>query len=209
MSSKLRRSRSRFVMIGLMLASLVVASCVFEPRATNEPDPSQVGGTDLLPAQTPEVAISNLATIIWRLDSANYPDLFAEDFYFVPDAEDVDFMNNHYGPGIYLNWFKPVEVDVGSRLFDRLFGALVTFEEINVVERTDSTYVGYHEYTLEILPTRETRSVFKGIAHFYMRSDPADNLWYIYRWDDFRLQESSEDVSGTWGLLKGEVRATT
>ncbi len=207
MFSKLHRVRSRFVVIGLMLASLAATSCVFEPRATTEP--SQVGGKDILPAQEPEMVISNLVTIVRALDSANYPDLFTENFYFYPDPEDVDFMNNHYGPGVYLDWFKPVEVTVASQLFDRLNATLLEFEEIEVAEDTDSTYVVYYEYTLKILPSGDTWRYFYGIAHFYMRMDPADQLWYLYRWDDFRPQEIPEDSRGTWGLLKGEIRATT
>ena len=42
MFSKFTGRLSRFVLIGLLLASAVSLSCVFEPRATTEP--TQVGG---------------------------------------------------------------------------------------------------------------------------------------------------------------------
>jgi len=206
MFSKLNGSRSRLVLIGLMLASLAAVSCIFEPRATLEPD--QVGGKDIQPAQEPEMLISNLVTIVQALDSGNYQDLFSEDFSFVPDPEDEDFMNNHYGPGIYLNWDRPVEVIVASQLFDRLNYALLHIEDTEVVEDTDTTYVVYHGYRLEILPRGETWIEYSGRARFHLRMNPEDKLWKMFRWVDFRPEESPEDASGTWGLLKGEVRAT-
>ncbi|MFC1800296.1 hypothetical protein ACFL2Z_05270 [Candidatus Eisenbacteria bacterium] len=194
------------MLIGLVLAAAVSLSCIFEPRATTEYD--QVGGKDIQPAREPEMVISNMVTIVQGLDSANYPDLFSEDFYFVPDPEDVDFMNNHYGPGVYLDWDNLVEVYVAGNLFDRLNYALLNIEVIEVAEETPNTYVGYHEYTLSILPQGGTWTRFSGIAHLYMRVTE-DDLWEIIRWDDFRQPEVSDSVNGTWGLLKGEIRATT
>jgi len=195
------------VVIGLILTSMATVSCVFEPRATQEP--SQTGGKDILPAQEPEMVISNLVTIVQALDSANYPDLFAEDFYFVPDPEDVDFMNNYYGPGVYLDWDKFVEVSVASQLFDRTNAALLHIEDTEVVEETPDTYIVYHSYTLEILPKDATWIEFSGRARFHLKVNPSDELWYMFQWDDFRLEEIPDTVSGTWGLLKGEIRATT
>lgn len=194
-------------MIGMIVAWTASLSCVFEPRATQEP--SQVGGGDILPAQEPEMVISNLITIVQGLDSGNYPDLFSEDFYFVPDPEDVDFMNNHYGPGVYLDWYGGVEADVASRLFDGIRAALLNIEEGEVAEDTPTTYIVYHSYTFETLPKEGAWNRYSGIAHFYLRQNPADELWYMYRWDDFRLEEMPDSVDGTWGLLKGEIRATT
>jgi hypothetical protein len=195
------------VLIGLLLASAASLSCIFEPRATTEP--TQVGGKDILPAQEPEMVVSNLVTILQALDSANYPELFSEDFYFVPDPEDVDFMNNYYGPGIYLDWVKPVEVYVAGNLFDRLNYALLDIEDTEVVENTEESYVVYHQYTLKILPPGGTWAFFSGRARFHMRPNPEDGLWEMYQWNDFRLEDAPDSVEGTWGLLKGETRATT
>ena len=161
------------------------------------------------PAQDPETVISNLVTIVYGNISGSYPDLFTEDFEFVPDPEDLDFINNQYGPGIYLDWFKPVEVSVADQLFDRLAKALLDLEEIDIAEQTDTTYVAYYEYKLDILPHGDTWRYYYGIAHLHLRLSPEDNFWYINRWDDFRPQDIPEDSRGTWGLLKGEIRATT
>ena len=207
MFSKFRRTGSRFVLIGLVLASAFGLSCIFEPRATTEP--SQISGSDILPAQEPEMVISNMMLMLQGLDSANYPDLFSGDFFFVPDPEDVDFMNNQYGPGIYMDWFKPVEVNVANQLFDRLNSALFTIENTEVVEKTPETYVVYHSYTLKILPRGGTWKIFSGEARFHMRLNPDDALWEMFEWHDFRPEEFPEDANGTWGLLKGETRATT
>lgn len=211
MFSKPRRSTGRFVVIGLILGFLVTPSCVFEPRDTQPPPEGQTG-EDIQMAQDPEVVIDNLIRVIYRLDSANYPDLFSEDFAFVPDPEDVDFMNNHYGPGIYLGWDKVVETTMTDRLFDRIqlkAGAELTLLDTTVSEETDTTYVVYHGYFLETLPKGATWKFFSGEARFHLRKDPSDNLWYMFRWEDFRLDDVPDSVNGTWGLLKGEIRATT
>jgi hypothetical protein len=42
-----------------------------------------------------------------------------------------------------------------------------------------------------------------------MRPNPEDGLWEMYQWNDFRLEDAPDSVEGTWGLLKGETRATT
>ncbi len=208
MFSKSMKPKSRFLLIGVLLASLVTTSCIFEPRASEKP-PDQAT-EDIRPAKEPEILIENLIKVVEGVDSGNYPDLFAEDFGFVADPEDVDFMNNHYGPGIYLGWDKNVETTMADRLFDRIRlkdGAELNLGLPDVVTSTDSTYVVYHDYTLKIL--QEEWIVFEGKALFRMRKDPSDNLWYIYGWDDFRQKIIPDDTRGTWGLLKGEIRATT
>jgi hypothetical protein len=193
----------------VILMMLVIASCgIFEPRESQEPD-QIVGGSEYEPAQEPEAVVRNFIKVIQGLDSGSYRDLFTKDFEFVPDPEDVQFMDNHYGPGVYLDWNRTVETTVTERMFDRLNAARLAFIDTTVAVDSDSTYVVYHGYVLQILPKDGGWTRFEGIGHFYMRKDPSDNLWFIHRWDDFRLEGSSDGENATWGLLKGEIRATT
>jgi hypothetical protein len=196
------------LIVCVLLAS-ILASCVFEPRDSEEPPPDSGGGGYVLP-QEPKTVISNMKTIMERGESANYPDLFSEDFYFVPDPDDVITLENVYGPGIFDSWYKNVETGVMDRLFDRQTWANLRLPDSTetVREDTDSTYSVQYDYRLEIL--EEHWTIYQGTVIFRMRRDPSDNLWYIFRWDDFRTGASeAEGVEGTWGILKGEIRATT
>jgi hypothetical protein len=209
MFSKFLSHRRRSLMTWVILMTLMATSCgIFEPRESEEPD-QIVGGSEYEPAQEPEAVVRNLIKVIQGLDSVNYRDLFSEDFGFVPDPEDVQFMDNHYGPGVYLDWNENVETTVTERMFDRINSARLAFTDTTVAVDTDSAYVVYHGYLLQILPKYGGWTPYEGIAHFHMRKDPSDNLWYIYRWDDFRLEGASDNENATWGLLKGEIRATT
>jgi len=46
-----------------------------------------------------------------------------------------------------------------------------------------------------------------GEARFFMRKEPRDNLWRIFRWEDIKPQSPQADTT-TWGWLKGETLAT-
>jgi hypothetical protein len=199
------------VSVLVLVTPLVLAtSCgVFEPRENADPDQVS-GGSDYVLPQEPEIVVSNLINVLRALDSGNYQDLFTEDFGFIPDREDVQFMDSYYGPGIYSGWDKRLETTVTDRLFDRVpvkDGIELTLVDTTVVRDTDEAYEVYHGYKLEIL--QDEWITYEGIARFYMRKDPSDNLWYIYLWEDSRLEGSTDSDNATWGLLKGEIRATT
>jgi hypothetical protein len=207
MLSRLRRS---WPFVWLLVAGLgLVASCgVFEPRDSESPEEGS-GGSVYVPPQEPPVVISNLVTVMVESPHTNYPELFSEDFTFVPDPDDVLTLESIYGQGVFDNWDMDVELQVGDRLFGRYFLALLELSEGTVTEDTDSTYTVYHEYWFDILGDRGW-SRFRGAANFRIKMDPSDNLWYLYQWEDFRTESSdSTDIDGTWGLLKGEIRATT
>lgn len=199
-----------WLLVWLLAAGLaLVASCgVFEPRDSEAPEEGS-GGSVYVPPQEPGVVVTNLVTVMVEAPHTNYPELFSEDFSFIPDPDDVLTLENIYGQGVFDDWDMGVEVQVGDRLFDRYFLALLELSEGTVTEDTDSTYAVLHEYEFDILGDQGW-STFRGTANFRIRRDLSDNLWYIYQWEDFRTEASdSAGVDGTWGLRKGEIRATT
>jgi hypothetical protein len=196
--------------VWLLAAGLgLVASCgVFEPRDSESPEEGS-GGSVYVPPQEPPVVVSNLVTVMVESPHTAYPELFSEDFTFVPDPDDVLTLESIYGQGVFDNWDVDVEVQVGDRLFSRYFLALLELSEGTVTEDTDSTYTVFHEYEFDILGDRGWLKT-RGAANFRIKRDPSDNLWYLYQWEDFRTESSdSTGIDGTWGLLKGEIRATT
>jgi hypothetical protein len=204
------RLRHRGPALLFLAASVVLgASCgVFEPRASEDPEEGS-GGTVYVQPQEPAVVISNLVTVMVETPHTNYPELFSEDFTFVPDRDDVLTLESIYGQGVFDYWDVDVEVEVGERQFDRYFLALLELSEGTVTEETDTTYSVLHEYKFDILGSQGWLN-FRGAANFRIVQDPSDKLWYIRTWEDFRTPASdSIGIDGTWGLLKGEIRATT
>jgi hypothetical protein len=191
------------------MALTLMASCgLFEPRESEEPEAGS-GGSVYIQPQEPQVVVSNLLSVIVEAPHLNYPELFSEDYAFIPDPDDVLTIESIYGQGIFDNWDASVEVDVGERMFDRYILALLELSEGTVIEDTDSTYTVLHEYSFDILIDQGWLN-FRGAANFHMKRDPSDNLWYMFLWEDFRTEMSdSTGIEGTWGLLKGEIRATT
>jgi hypothetical protein len=194
---------------GLLAVLVLVVSCgLFEPRDSEEPEEGS-GGAIYEQPQEPEVVISNLVNVMVESPHANYPELFSEDFAFVPDPDDVLTLESIYGQGVFGDWDADVEADVGDKLFSRYFLALLELSEGTVTEDTDTTYTVLHEYRLDILQG-EGWSHYRGTANFRLKQDPSDKLWYMSEWEDFRTEASdSSGIDGTWGFLKGEIRATT
>ena len=201
---------SRLFVIWALAAGLgLVASCgVFEPR-DSEPPKDGTGGAVYVTPQEPSVVVSNLVTVMVESPHTNYSEIFSDDFTFVPDPDDVLTLESIYGQGVFDDWDADVELQVGDRLFSRYFLALLELSEGTVTEDTDTTYAVLHEYSFDILGDEGWWN-FRGAASFRIRLDPSDNLWYLSRWEDFRTEVSdSTGIDGTWGLLKGEIRATT
>jgi hypothetical protein len=195
-------------MLGLLAALLSAGACgLFEPRDTEEPEGGG-GGAVYQQPQEPEIVISNLINVITDFPHVNYEELFAEDFAFVPDPDDVLTLESIYGGGVFDDWGADVEVDVGEKLFGRYIFALLDFSEGTITEDTDRTYVVLMEYSLDILQDRW--SSYRGAVKFRIEWDPSESLWYMSEWQDFKTEASeASGIEGTWGLLKGEIRATT
>jgi hypothetical protein len=196
------------MMLLLLCLGLIVSCGIFEPRDSETPEEGS-GGAVYVSPQEPATVISNLVTVMVEPPHTNYPELFSEDFTFIPDPDDVLTLESIYGQGVFDNWDTDVEIQVGDRLFSRYYLALLELDEGTITEDTDSTYAVLHEYVFDILGS-DGWSKFRGAASFRIKRDPSDNLWYMYQWQDFRTEASdSAGIDGTWGLRKGEIRATT
>ena len=204
-----RSWRSRLLVPGLLACILCANSCgVFEPREAQTPEGGG-GGAVYQQPQDPEVVISNLINVITTYPHVNYSELFADDFVFIPDPDDVLTLESIYGQGVFADWGPDVEVSVGDKLFGDYILALLDFNEGTITEDTDSTYQVLREYTLDILQN-DGWSYYRGAASFRIRQNASDNLWYMSEWRDFRIEASdSAGIDGTWGYLKGQIRATT
>jgi hypothetical protein len=196
--------------VGAAIAILaLVASCgLLEPRKSEAPEGGG-GGTAYVQPQEPATVISNLVNVMAESPHANYPDLFADDFTFIPDPDDVLTLENIYGAGVFDDWDANEEANVGDKIFSRYYLILLDLSEGTVTEDTDSTHTVLHEYKLDVLKASGW-SHYRGTASFRIKQNPSDRLWYMSVWRDFRTEASdSSGIAGTWGLLKGQIRATS
>ncbi len=191
------------LMIGLVVLALVACD-TFSVRDAEQP----TGGVTVFEVpRNPTTVISNLINVMRNLDAINYEDLFSEDFVFVPDSRDVQEFDNYY-PGVLTEWGTDVEVNVGNQLLDpgrtELIWLVFTSEP-NVIEETDTSYVFQNDYELTVVG--EEWDIYYGTSILSIHLE-LDGLWYINKWEDFRPEEEPEGSSGTWGILKGLVRAS-
>ncbi len=155
----------------------------------------------------PEIVLSNLINVMRNLDAINYEELFSNDFVFIPDARDVQDFDNYY-PGVLTEWGRDVEIRVGNQLLDPGRTQLIWLaftSDPNVIEDTDTSYVVQQDYELTVVG--EEWEIFEGTSIFSIHLE-LDGLWYISKWEDFRPEEKPERSSGTWGILKGLIRAS-
>jgi hypothetical protein len=188
--------------LGLIVAVALVSCSEFSVR---ESLPPAGGATEYALPQEPDLVISNLINGVTDQMPGNYTSMLAEDFVFVPDPRDAQALENYY-PGVFLNWERDVETRVIEYMLDesRTGFALLTFSNEGIIEQTDSTYILQEEYSLII--KMESLETYLGTARLYMKRHSDDGLWWIHKWEDSQLPEAGED---TWGVLRGEIRAST
>jgi hypothetical protein len=200
--------KRRLLVVAGIAVALGLASCdTFSVRDSEDPEGS--GGVDeYVDPYEPELVISNLVNSVEDQNAFNYDKLFTEDFVFVPDPTDVLELENYY-PGVYADWDVEAERQVGQHMLDRgqAANALLSFVERDD-DKTDSTYVLQADYRLRIVDMQGLLESYVGTAVFHIRLGK-DGLWYIREWQDFRPEAGEEDEKDTWGMLKGEIRATT
>jgi hypothetical protein len=199
----------RYLALGLLvaLAACVAASCglldAFSVRESEDPTGTE---TEYVLPQEPEQVITNLISAVNFRDVVNYESILAEDFVFEPDPRDALTLENYY-PGVFDGWDIEVEKEVARRMFDQggATFALLRFDEDSkqVSVDTDSSYVVQEDYTL--ITKLEKLETFTGTAIFSLKR-LSDGLWYMEKWEDSRPE--GEGQYDTWGILKGEIRAT-
>ncbi|MGQ9810996.1 MAG: hypothetical protein ACUVQ7_06595 [bacterium] len=197
--------------IGLLVVLVGVfcfCSCeIFEVRDAEEPTG---GGGEFQIQRTPQAVISNLRNSLFSSDPINYEEVLSKDFIFVPDAGDVAEFDIYY-PGILTQWGKDVEAEVVTVLLSRLINQPIDlgFEEESkeVLEETDSTYIFKASYSIVVCLIDRRWEKYYGICIVSINLE-SDGLWRMTRWEDYRRSEPPEDSRGTWGILKGNTRAT-
>jgi hypothetical protein len=202
--------RTRLTMLAYAVAGLCIASCdtftvreAVPPAGTSSP-------TDIVTAYEPGFVISNLVNSLEDKNTEKYDELFAADFVFIADPSDVFDLENYY-PGALSDWDIEVEQQVAQRLLDRgqTANILLSFDKDaeTVTDDTDSTYAVQENYRLRVVNPQGVLESYVGTAVFYLRLGE-DGLWYIREWQDFRPEAGDGNGKETWGMLKGEIRAT-
>jgi hypothetical protein len=198
-----RVARDRVPLVVALGAVLLAASCgAFSLRDSEEPTGSS---TQLLPTTQPLVVRSNIWRSINNGDAISYETQLSEDFTFVADPIDVATVEQTY-PGAFANWTVEVESAVMEYILDavRCDLSILGLSDSTVVEETEGLYTIQYNYSVIFILDNEFQS-YAGQARLVMRKETSDNLWYLYRWEDIRLEGSEDD---TWGILRGRIRAT-
>jgi hypothetical protein len=160
----------------------------------------------VVPATEDSTVLSNLRVCVEGRAAEQYIAELAPDFIFVADPSDVaDLEGDH--PGIFSNWDLQVEHQVIRYMLDNGRCSVAMLDSLaetdTTRERTDSTSLIQADYSLLLVLDSEVQT-YSGRAWFYMRRQ-SDNLWKMYRWEDFIIPGGKHD---TWGYLRGLIRAT-
>lgn len=192
----------------LLLGVIWLCSCViFDVRDAEQP----TGGAGEIQIQrTPQAVISNIKSSLFSSDPINYEETLSDEFIFVPDAGDIAEFDIYY-PGVLTQWGKQVEAAVVKSLLARLIGEPVGLEydqqSIEILEETDSTYVVKANYEIVVCWLGQPWDKYHGTCILSIRLE-SDGLWRVRRWEDYRRSVPPEKSKGTWGILKGTIRAT-
>jgi hypothetical protein len=184
-------------------AVLLAAACdAFSLRDSEDPTGSS---TQLIPATQPLDVVSNIWRSINNSDAISYETQLSGDFTFVADPIDVATIEQTY-PGAFDDWTAEVESAVMEYILDpaRCDLSILSLSDSTVIEDTDDLYSIRYAYSFILILNSEF-SAYTGEVWFGMRKATTDNLWYLYRWEDTRVEGSEND---TWGILRGRTRAT-
>jgi hypothetical protein len=191
----------------LVLVSVLglVAACGNFPFKIEEGQKPVGTATDVVPRTEPAAVLSNLMICVADQKAGEYLDQLATGFVFVADQIDVATLEQNY-PGIFSDWNFEVESRVTQYMLDTgrcLLAGLTLTNETVLDQPTDTTYSSQVDYRLMLYLNNHSRT-YSGQARLFMRKD-INSLWSIYRWEDIRPQDAPED---TWGILRGQIRAT-
>lgn len=199
-----KRATLRIFLVGLIW----LCSCaIFDVRDAEQP----TGGAGEVQIQrTPQAVISNIKNSLFSSDPINYEETLSDEFIFVPDASDIAEFDIYY-PGVLTQWDKRIEVGVVKSLLDRLIDQPVGLEydeqSIQILEETDSTYVLKANYQIVVCWLGQPWDKYHGTCVLSIHLE-TDGLWRVRRWEDYRRSVPPEKSKGTWGILKGTIRAT-
>lgn len=193
----------RVMLAAALVGVLLAAACdAFSLRDSEEPTGIS---TQLIPATQPLDVRSNIWRSINNSDAISYETQLSEDFTFVPDPIDRATVEQTY-PGAFDDWTLAVESAVVGYLLDaaRCDLSILGLGDSTVIDDTERLYSIRYAYSL-ILILGAPLETYAGEAQLFMRKETTDNLWYLYKWEDIRMEGSEKD---TWGILRGRIRAT-
>ena len=198
-----------------LLSLLVTVSCEF-PFSLRGSEEST--GTAVNIQQTTDPGF--VRTNIWRCylgrEPGPYGDQISDDFVFVTDPIDAAALEQANG-GDFSEWDGTVDKELTEYLLDRARCTLVLcvakdsgdrecLPDSTVQENTETLCTIQYSYKFSFVLNNDWKHV-SGEARFFMRKEPRDNLWRIFRWEDIKPQSPQADTT-TWGWLKGETLAT-
>jgi hypothetical protein len=200
-------ARGRTWVLALVLAAIagLGTACSEFPFRITEGERPIGTATDIVPRTDPVAVLSNLSVCVADQKPTEYLDQLESGFVFVADQIDVAALEQTY-PGVFSDWNKEVESRVTQYMLDTgrcRLAQLTISNETTLDQPTDTTYSSQVDYRL-LLYLNDHSQNYSGQARLFMRKD-ANGLWSIYRWEDIRLQDATED---TWGILRGRIRAT-
>jgi hypothetical protein len=208
----------RFSSITLACAALVfAASCEF-PFSLRDSEPSTGSTIKIVDPTDPGVVRTNMWRCYLGRDATFYNEQLVPDFVFFLDPIDAAELQQTYG-GDFSQWDVTTERDLTTYLLDGARCSLVLCVSKNltdvqcipdstVLENTETMSTIQYSYRFNIILYNVFTHV-SGQARLFIRKEPSDNLWHMYKWEDIRPQsETDRGDTLTLGMLKGQLLAT-
>jgi hypothetical protein len=195
---------SKALLAAAVAALVLTASCEFPFSLRDSEEPTGVS-TQLIPTTRPLDVRSNIWRSINNGDAISYGSQLAGAFAFTPDPIDQAALEQTY-PGAFADWTADVERSVMEYALDpvRCSLSILSLSDSTVLEETETSYSIRYTYSVIFIIDDEFQA-YAGQARLMMIKKPDDNLWYLEKWEDIRVEGSEKE---TWGILKGRIRAT-
>ena len=204
----------RFVIITLGCIALVAAASCFSLRPS---EPSTGIKIKTIDPTDPGVVRTNTWRCYLGRDATFYNDQLVSDFIFSVDPIDAAELEQTYG-GDFSQWDVVTEKDITAYMLDGARCTLVLcipdsgeaqcIPDSTVLENAETSCTIQYDYRFTIILYNVFTHV-AGEARLYIRKEPSDNLWHMYKWEDIRPQsETDRGDTLTLGMLKGQLIAT-
>lgn len=200
---------SKALLAAAVAALVLTASCEFPFSLRDSEEPTGVS-TQLIPTTRPLDVRSNIWRSINNGDAISYGSQLAGAFAFTPDPIDQAALEQTY-PGAFADWTADVERSVMEYALDpvRCSLSILSLSDSTVLEETETSYSIRYAYSVLLIIEddfiEDDFQAYSGQARLMMIKKPDDNLWYLEKWEDIRVEGSEKE---TLGILKGRIRAT-
>jgi hypothetical protein len=199
-----------------LLSLLVTVSCEF-PFSLRDSEQSTGTAVNIQLTTDPGLVRTNIWRCYLGREPGPYGDHLSDDFVFVTDPIDAAALEQAHG-GDFSEWDGTVDKKLTEYLLDHARCTLVLCDatdsgdrecipDSTVQEKTATLCTIQYSYKFIFVLNDDWKHV-SGEARFFMRKDPRDDLWRIFRWEDIKPQSPQADTT-TWGWLKGETLYAT